>query len=323
MNTCEIQRQEPYFGLSPLIEAVKWHINVAAAAHCAVLLLGDTGTGKGMFAHWIHEHSDRKSRAFMDINCSGLKGELLKSELFGHARGSFTGAVDNRPGLIEEADGGTLFLDEIGDMDTDVQCQLLKAIEEKTYRRVGENRLRSSDFRLICATNRDLPAAMESGAFRPDLYYRINTLTVNIPPLKKRSEDIAGLLRYTLANMNYNLPLPEDIVAMLTRYPWPGNVRELRNALERALVFAQGSPLTLEHFSGLENQPGSSTRRAQQAEPSWNLESLENAHILRALKHFEGNKQKASAALGISQSSMYRKLEKIWQETGGEEAIGM
>jgi len=317
MNTYESLRKEPYFGLSPIIEAVKLHINVAAAAPCAVLLCGETGTGKGVIAHWIHDHSSRKDRAFMDINCSGLKGELLKSELFGHIRGSFTGAVDNRPGLIEEADGGTLFLDEIGDMDIDVQCLLLKAIEEKTYRRVGENKLRSSDFRLICATNRDLREAMKNGAFRPDLYYRINTITVSLPPLKERGEDIAGLLRYTLAKMDYRLPLPEDVVSALTRYPWPGNIRELRNAVERALVFAQGKPLIMEHFSGFENTPGNPPPE----EPVWNLEAIEKAHIMRALKHFHGNKQKACAALGISPTSMYRKLEKIWNESGGNDLI--
>jgi len=236
---------KPYFGTSPVIERVKKYVKIAAVEPCTALIVGETGSGKGVLAHWIHEHSPRKESVFVDINCSGLKGELLKTELFGHAMGAFTGAVKDRPGLIEEADGGTLFLDEIGDMDLDVQCQLLKSIEEKTFRRVGENNLRTSDFRLICATNRDLPDAVKRGDFRSDLYYRINTLFISLPPLRERKEDIAGFLEHMLKNMGYRyLPINQAVVDKLARYPWPGNIRELRNAVERALMFAQGEPLT-------------------------------------------------------------------------------
>ena len=316
MSACECLQDEPYFGLSPIIGNAKPFIDAAAAAHCTVLLRGETGTGKGRLARWIHEHSSRRGNSFVDINCSGLKGDLLKSELFGHSKGAFTGALNDREGLIEEANGGTLFLDEIGDMDVGVQCELLKAIEEKNYRRVGENKLRSSDFRLICATNRNLPEAMGCGDFRPDLFYRINTLSICLPSLRERTEDIDGLTRYMLTSMGYrHFPVRADVVDALTSYHWPGNIRELRNVIERALVFAQGSPLTLKHFPGLENPAKSGgTPLTPQGEVVWNLEHIEKEHILRALKHFKGDKEKASAALGISRASMYRKLEKIWNQ---------
>jgi transcriptional regulator with PAS, ATPase and Fis domain len=321
MSACERLQEDLYFGLSPIIGNAKPFIDAAAAAHCTVLLRGETGTGKGMLARWIHEHSPRNENAFVEINCSGLKGELLKSELFGHSRGAFTGALNDRTGLIEEANGGTLFLDEIGDMDAGVQCELLKAIEEKTFRRVGENKLRSSDFRLLCATNRDLPVAMGSGDFRPDLFYRISTLSICLPSLRERMEDIAGLLHYMLTNMGYrHFPVSANVVDALTRYHWPGNIRELRNAVERALLFAHGAPLAPEHFHGLDNAPAPSAYCGGMGMPSgsWDLETFERAHILRVLKHFEGNKQKACVALGISQTSMYRKLEKAWNESRGD-----
>jgi DNA-binding NtrC family response regulator len=315
MNTYDALHQRPYFGLSPAIETVKWNVNAAAAAHCAVLLRGETGTGKGMAARWIHDHSQRRDKPFVDINCAGLKGGLLKSELFGHARGSFTGALNDRPGLIEQADGGTLFLDEIGDMDIEVQCLLLKAVEEKCYRRVGENKPRSSDFRLICATNRNLRQAMDDGTFRPDLFHRINTLIVKIPPLRERKEDIAGLLTRILESMGYKHPPPsDDVVKALEVYGWPGNVRELRNAAERAMVFARGEKLRPEHFMGLYEKMADNSEAAatnQQEEAVWDIYELEKRHILRALDHFHGDKTKTSGALGISTSSLYRKLDKL------------
>jgi DNA-binding NtrC family response regulator len=322
MYSSDIFRYEPYFGFSPVMERVKEYINIAAVEECTALISGETGSGKGVVARWIHEHSPRRDMGFVDINCSGLKGELLKTEIFGHCRGAFTGAVNDRSGLIEEADGGTLFLDEIGDMDIDVQCQLLKSIEEKTYRRVGENKLRSSDFRLICATNRDLPKAVKNGFFREDLYYRINTLSIELPPLRARKEDIAGLLKYMLINMGYDrFPFSETLVDTLMRHPWPGNIRELRNVVERALMFAQGEILTIEHFPDIENVPSDSAApdktgaKAKQAglrkEIVWNLNKVERELIQQALWYFGGDKVKASKALGISLASLYRKLNQI------------
>jgi len=325
MYSSDIFRYEPYFGSSPAMQQVKERIKIAATKRCAVLLLGETGSGKSVIARRIHELSPRRKRKFVDIDCSGLRGGLLKTELFGHCKGAFTGAVNNRPGLIEEANGGTLFLDEIGDMDISVQCQLLKSIEEQTYRRVGENRYRSSDFRLICATNRNLEEAVTTGAFRKDLYYRINTLSINIPSLKERKEDIAGLSGHILNILGYNRPpLNETVLYALARYSWPGNVRELRNILERALVFAQSETLAIEHFPEIAGaappeSPASSQTGAEQAglmkEIIWDLDEAENNQIMRALRHFNGNKARASKALGISLSSLYRKLDQILDGT--------
>jgi len=344
----ESLQNRPYFGVGPAIEKVKWDIIAAASANCAVLIRGETGSGKGMTARRIHDLSPRKNHPFVDINCSGLGGDLLKSELFGHAKGAFTGSVGDRPGLIEEANRGTLFLDEIGDMDPGVQCLLLKAIEEKAYRRVGENGKRSSDFRLICATNRDLPEAMKYGSFRSDLFYRINTLFISIPPLRRRKEDIAGLMTHILRDMNYNLfPLGGDVINTLTRYPWPGNIRELRNAAERALIFAKGKPLAPQHFANLgddgiaaatfqETTTADNAAKTAGTEPikpndsiGWALQELETRQIIRALKAFDGDRIKACNALGISISSLYRKLEKTlngvpleeWLKGGGLEII--
>jgi len=353
---------KPYLGTGPAAERVKWNICAAAAANCAVLIRGETGTGKGVAASRIHDLSPRKDQPFVAINCAGLSGELLKSELFGHAKGSFTGAVNDRTGLIEEADGGTLFLDEIGDMDQNVQCLLLKAIEERRFRRIGENWERSSGFRLICATNRDLTAALRGGTFRQDLFYRINTFTISLPPLRKRTEEIAAIMAHILKGMGHTHPLCEDVVNALTQYPWPGNIRELRNAAERALIFAKDAPLTAAHFAGLGDDgvaeaaieaamqeaadgstgtwaaAGSGTAAVKDSElavpadglmdevpadpdddPVWSLEALKNHQILRAAKHFNGDRVAICNALNISVSTLHRRLQKILGRTTLEE----
>jgi DNA-binding NtrC family response regulator len=303
-----VRQDTPYFGTSKRISGLLDFANVASQNNTVVLLLGETGTGKGVLARWIHNQSQRKTEAFVELNCSSLRGELLRSELFGHVKGSYTSAIKDREGLIEVADGGTLFLDEIGDMDIEVQAQLLKTIEEKSFRRIGENQLRTSEFRLVCATNRDLLKETETGRFRKDLYYRICVFPLNIPPLRERKEDILGLSEHILTSFGYNhFPLSADVVLMLTNYAWPGNVRELRNMLERAHLLAQGEALSPSHFPGLytEAMPGVDAERLQ------NLEEMEKAHILKIIQDYNGDKYKASEALGISLSSLYRKLNKI------------
>lgn len=304
------QKTEPFFGASPIIEKVLQYSNVAAMNNTVVLLHGETGTGKGVLARWVHEHSLRKNEAFVEVNCSSLKGELLRSELFGHAKGAFTSAIKDRPGLIEVVDGGTLFLDEIGDMDLEVQAQLLKTIEEKSYRRIGENKLRTSDFRLICATNRNLTEASLNGSFRKDLYYRICIFPINIPPLRERKEDLPGLIKHILMSYSYtHFPVSQEVTDLLVQYPWPGNVRELRNMIERGLLLAQGEPLDAPHFPGLET----TVETRDDNEELWNLDEIEKSHILKTLKHYNGDKYETSNALGISLSSLYRKLDKIQQ----------
>ncbi|GBU22816.1 transcriptional regulator [Fibrobacteres bacterium R8-0-B4] len=311
-----------YFGSSQSIESVKSDVGAVAATDCAVLILGETGTGKSVLARGIHDRSNRSGKAFVDINCSALRGELLKSEVLGHARGSFTGAVNDRVGLVEAANGGTLFLDEIGDMPPEVQSLLLKIVEEKTFRRVGENIQRKSDFRLICATNRNLRVAVTAGKFREDLFYRINTFHITLPPLRNRREDIPGLVGHLLKKMGYTEPLSDETMELLTLYPWPGNIRQLQNGLERALIYANGEPLSPEHFTDVvspkDTPPSFLADEADeaaaddQALTGWNLGGIERVHILRALERFGGDKMKASEALGISLSTLYRKLDKFW-----------
>ncbi len=314
VQTRLVKQDEPYFGTAPAITEVMEHAAVAAANDTVVLILGETGTGKGVLAKWIHNHSDRKSEAFVEVNCSSLKGELLRSELFGHVKGAFTSSIKDREGLIEVADGGTLFLDEIGDMDMEVQTQLLKTIEEKSFRRIGENNLRKSDFRLICATNRDLLKETESGRFRNDLYYRICVFPVRLPALRERKEDVHELCDRILKSFDYpHLPLSTPVVQLLAGYAWPGNIRELRNMLERAFLLARGQEITPAHFPGLSAGAFAPPQGGKDVSLV-TLGEMETLHIKGVLDKCAGDKYKASEILGISLSSLYRKLTK----TGGE-----
>lgn len=302
-----VKKDSPYFGANPLTTQILEHATIAAASSNVILLLGETGTGKGLLARWIHDHSERASKPFVEVNCSSLKGELLRSELFGHVRGAFTSAIKDKEGLLEVADGGTLFLDEIGDMDIEVQAQLLKTIEEKSFRRIGDNSLRKSDFRLLCATNRDL-IENESGRFRRDLYYRICVFPINLPGLRDKKDELPGLCEHMLNGLAYAyLPISEELMSMLRDYSWPGNARELRNMFERALMLAQGKPLTLNHFPGLtaESQTRLTTATSQK------LEDVSDAHIQSVVDEFAGDMHKASEVLGLCVSSLYRRLGKI------------
>ncbi len=306
------KRDAPYFGESPAIRDVLKLASIAARKESAILIQGSTGTGKGVLAQWLHDSGPRQAMPFVEVNCSSLKGDMLASELFGHIKGAFTSAVQNRQGLIDLADGGTLFLDEISDMDIGVQAQFLKVIEEKRYRRMGEVTLRTSDFRLLCATGRDLEKETQCGNFREDLLFRINVFPLHLPPLRSIPEDIPGLTRHLLSIFGFpQVELPQAVMQALTAYPWPGNIRELRNILERALLLADGAPLTLEHFPGL--QQGAPSPRP--GEGTWNLRERTQASITEALERFGGNKRKAAEALGITPRTLYRWLKKP-DETG-------
>ncbi len=304
-----LAKNENYcFGKSEKITELLRYTDVAAKNDSVILLQGETGTGKGVLAKWIHEKSSRSSEAFIELNCSGLQGELLKSELYGHVKGAFTSAIKEREGLIEVADGGTLFLDEIGDMDLEVQAQLLKTIEEKSFRRIGENRLRKSDFRLICATNRDLLQESKNSRFRSDLYYRICVFPITVPSLRERTEDIPDLAVHILKNLGYNwFPVSSDVMEMLKQYSWQGNVRELKNMLERAVLLSQGQSLVPMHFPGLNGVHVSNDNETCVE----NLHEMEKRHILKILKKYNGNKKLASEALGMSFSNLYRRLQQF------------
>ncbi len=299
----------PIFGEGKSIAKALKYVGLAATNQSIVLLLGETGAGKGVIANWIHENGDCKSAPFIELNCSSLKGSLMQSELFGHAKGAFTSAVKDREGLIEMADGGTLFLDELGDMDLEVQAQLLKTIEDKCFRRVGESKVRKSNFRLICATNHDLAQESREKKFRADLFYRINVFPITVPPLRERTDDLKNLAYYFLKMFNYRqFPLSEEIMDLLQGYSWPGNVRELRNVLERACLLAQGQPLKPGHFPDL---AAISPELKIDNNEIDNLELVENLHILKTMKKFHGDKRNASHALGMSFSNLYRRLSKI------------
>ena len=299
----------PFGGL--LTQSARMHeilriIDRVAPTDSAVLVLGESGTGKELVARAIHEHSTRGARAFVPIHCGALPREVFESELFGHEKGAFTGAVGTKPGLVELADGGTLFLDEIGEMEPDSQVKLLRAIETGTFFRVGATRPRRVDVRLVAATNRDLAEAMKRGEFRQDLYYRINTITVSLPPLRERPDDVALLARHFLeANAKYGVKrLTAATMTALEAYPWPGNVRELLHAVERAVILSKGDEI---FPSDLPPEIlGSSPPPA--ASSSGSLETMERQHIVAVLRQVNGHRGKAAALLAIDPKTLYRKI---------------
>lgn len=310
-NRRTTQRADPYFGNSPAMQKIFELVSPVASSDTVVLLQGKTGTGKGVLAKWIHEQSSRSSEPFVEVNCASLRGDLLNSELFGHVKGSFTSAVAERQGLIEVANKGTLFLDEIGDMEMGTQAQLLKAIEQKTYRRIGESKERQSDFRLICATNHDLLAQVQKGAFREDLYYRICVFPIVMPALRDRMDDFGALAKYLLESMrSMPVTITDEAIEFLKKYDWPGNVRELKNMLERALILSRGETIQPGHFPGLSIKMTDFPQGAVVE----NLELLEQTHIQAVLARSNGDTITASKTLGISRASLYRKMNKIKQQ---------
>jgi DNA-binding NtrC family response regulator len=297
-------RSEPFWGRGPAMAQVRELAEIAAGDGAPALLEGETGTGKGVIARWIHDHSARGGSAFVEVNCSSLRGDLLASELFGHARGAFTSALENRPGLLDVAHDSTLFLDEIGDMDLSTQSQFLKVIEEKRYRRIGEVKERFSEFRLLCATHRSLPEMVEAGTFRKDLFFRIQVFPIRIPPLRDRPEDIGGLVSHLLGALGApGTPVSASAMDALLAYGWPGNVRELRNVLERALLLSRRSEIHAEHLPGLE-RPGPLANRAHPRHE-------ERMEIEEAMRLFEGDKALAAEHLGISRATLYRRLKAL------------
>jgi len=281
---------------------------MAAASESPILIQGETGSGKGVLAAWIHENGPRADKAFVDINCAMLQGEMLASELFGHARGAFTGAVDQKQGLLEVADEGTVFLDEIGETDPTIQGQLLKVLETKTFRRLGEVRDRQSDFRLICATNKDLQTHVSKGKFRDDLYYRVTVFTIHIPPLRERLEDLPALIEHILKSQSpRKVEISAQAMDILSDYAWPGNVRELKNVLERAVMVSQGEAVTSEHLP-FHLRPSVEVKRSESLDDE--IINMEASHLRELINRCKGNVTKAAKVLGVSRSTLYRRL---WQ----------
>ena len=287
------------------MEEVLRVVDRVAPTDSSVLILGESGTGKELVARAVHERSPRAGQAFVAIHCGALPREVLESELFGHEKGAFTGAVNAKPGLIELAEGGTLFLDEIGEMEPESQVRLLRVLESRSFFRVGGTRRRTVDMRVVAATNRDLAEAIRQGAFRQDLYYRINTITVSLPPLRERREDIRLLAQHFLEqNAAYGRKrLAPAALACLERYEWPGNVRELQHAIQRGVILATGdeigpSDLPVEIQCG---EPAS-------AQVPGSLEAVERQHIVATLRQVKGHRAKAAAVLGIDPKTLYRKI---------------
>jgi two-component system response regulator HydG len=277
-----------------------------AASDTTVLLQGESGTGKELLARRIHAKSDRRFGPLVPVNCGALAGSLLESELFGHERGAFTGAVARRKGKVELAHDGTLFLDEVGDVPEKMQMDLLRVLETKQLVRVGGNQPVAVDFRLVAATNKVLEDEIAAGRFREDLYYRINVFRIRVPPLRERRADIPILAEAFIGRFNEKMNrriqgLTDDAVEALCSYSWPGNVRELQNAIERAVVVCRGHRIDAEHFPFAVNQ-------AQQDELS--LAAVEEQHVRKVLAMTGNNVARTARILGIDRVTLYNKLKK-------------
>jgi DNA-binding NtrC family response regulator len=280
-----------------------------------VLISGESGTGKEFIVRLIHDQSSRAAGPFVSINCAALTETLLESELFGHARGAFTGAVRDKAGLFEVADGGTLFLDEIGEVAPTIQAKLLRALQEREIRRVGSERTIKVNARVVAATNRDLKAAIAAGSFREDLYFRLSGFTITVPPLRDRREDIPALVHEFVQRVSVRVKkdvrrVSADAMSALATYRWPGNVRDLENAIERAVILANGATITRRDL------PPEVTSRADGASPgdALDLVTNERALIRRALDRFNGNRQRAAKALNISTVTLWRKMKQFGLE---------
>jgi NtrC-family two-component system response regulator AlgB len=292
---------------SPAMAAVLETARQVAATDANILILGESGSGKGELARAIHRWSKRAKKSCVTINCPSLSAELMESELFGHSRGAFTGATENTLGRISQADGGTLFLDEIGDFPLILQPKLLRFIQDKEYERIGDPVTRNADVRILAATNRDLAGMVSQGTFREDLLYRLNVIVLNLPPLRERAEDIIGLAERFLARFvkDYGRPargFTDEARALLRRYNWPGNVRELRNVIERASIICNLELIGVEQLSIGEQTANSAPRIGE----AMSLEELEKAHIA-AVMASSATLDQAAKTLGIDASTLYRK----------------
>jgi transcriptional regulator with PAS, ATPase and Fis domain len=282
-----------------------------AQTELTITIVGETGTGKDVIAQAIHEHSPRRNGPFVVFDCGAVAANLAESELFGHERGAFTGALATHAGAFERANGGTLFLDEIGELPMDLQPRLLRALENRGVRRVGGTQYRSVDVRVLAATNRDLPAFVKARAFREDLFFRLAAALVPIPALRQRLEDLPLLIPGLLTDLGVGVTtLSDETMALLSAHSWPGNVRELKNTLASALAFAEGGILKPEHlhFMPSVSEPRPLERLTLGGK---SLESLERVAIVQTLAQHGGNKAQTAQSLGISVSTLYEKLKKF------------
>ncbi len=312
-------------GRSPSMRAIFQTVERVAPTRTTVLIAGESGVGKDMIARAIHQHSPRRTHAFVKINCTALPENLMESELFGYEKGAFTGATVSKPGKFEQADQGTVFLDEIGDVPGNIQVKLLRILQERQFERLGSNLTRNVDVRVVAATNVDLRVALEEGRFREDLYYRLNVVPINVPPLRERKEDIPFLAMYFVTKLSKELgSIAKEIspAAMdrLLSHPWPGNVRELENTIERSLVLAsqevlQPADMRIEQprrgpnsAAGLAGAAGQQTPLLPEGET---LEHWEQMMIREALRRANGNKSQAARMLGLTRNALRYRLSQI------------
>ncbi len=335
LEGCRARRERMLFGLEAERVAAEYFlgrgetsvrlqhaIERLAPSDSTILLQGETGTGKGMMAHLIHRLSARSEKPFVTINCAGLSRELLESELFGHERGAFTGAVASKPGLFELAHEGTIFFDEIAEMELSIQAKVLHVLEQKKFRRVGGVQEKEVDVRLVAATNKNLQGEIKRGRFREDLYYRLSVMPLVLPPLRDRREDVLPLVDHFIRQFNQKLNrrvqgVTPKAEAVLLGYNWPGNVRELRNVIERALILSASDLIhaaDLPLAGGLESWAGATSTTEEASEQLLSLDELEALHIRRVLNATGGNLSRAADTLGVTRTTLYNKIRKYGLE---------
>jgi len=310
-----LRRSEPSFemvGQSPAIQEVFRIIQKAGATEKTILIEGESGTGKELVARGLHRESPRAEKPMVVINCAAMPETLLESELFGHEKGAFTGAVSTKPGLFEVADGGTIFIDEIGEMPGAIQAKLLRVLEDGSLRRLGSLKERRVNVRLITATNRDMGEEVRAGRFREDLYYRINVMLLRLPPLRERDGDLPLLVAHFLGR---DWEIEPAALQAIERFDWPGNIRQLINAIERAKIMADDHVIRVRDLPDeIISRPSSRPAGAATVAVGDELASIERAHIVEVLRREAGNKARAARALGVNRRSLYRMLEKYQVE---------
>lgn len=322
-ETGRIGREVSMVAESPSMQHVMSMLGQVAPTDASVLILGESGTGKELVARFLHEKSPRCGSPMVVVNCAAIPENLMESHLFGHRKGAFTGATEDREGYFQAADNGTIFLDEIGELRQDLQARLLRALETGEVQRVGDTKIRHVNVRILAATNRDVAAGVREGWFREDLYYRLNVITVSLPPLRKRREDIEPLVRTFLSTAGPSSGHPPELsreaMERLRAYRWPGNIRELRNVMERALILSGNEAVGLEHLPPLE---GSSLGDAEDSElfirmprDGLDLETVEKTLIRKALERFDGNQSRAARYLSITRPTLLYRMEKYGLKT--------
>lgn len=307
-------KDERLIGCCPSFMHMLENLSLVAQSDLPVLINGETGTGKELAARFLHRKSGRSSKEFVTIDCTTLSDEMFVAELFGHEAGAYTGCVGMKKGLVELAEGGTLFLDEIGEISADIQAKLLRVLDRGTFRRLGSNNERKVDFRLICATNRDLRQRVEAGGFRPDLFYRINSMQVTLPPVRHRREDIPLLIDFFLRRLmpsHLGRLISDEALELLCAYAFPGNVREMKHMLERAVLVARHKTLEPQHLPGEVLKPGSHAKVAGEFPGDESSQGDDPDAIRAALSRAGGNRRRAAAFLRVSERTLYRRLKAL------------